>query len=182
MLQNTIQISPKASFRLRSRLKTLKFGSVEISAVNPGGLLVPLRIFSRLHPNRWFCNLQIHTAGVYEGLVSSAISSWGWHQTQIFIALCRAFPCTLPPHVLVHPSIGGTAEWPHRHPLCGEFARLWIRFSGICSVNDILGLCLTGGHIVRVCIRVQPGLVEPRLLAVSPWSSWLIHQIFILSP
>lgn len=39
----------------------------------------------------------------------------------------------------------------HRHPLCREFAWLLIRFSGICSVNDILGLCLTGGHIVRMC-------------------------------
>lgn len=39
----------------------------------------------------------------------------------------------------------------HRHPLCMEFAWLQIRFSGICSVNDILGLCLTGGHIVRMC-------------------------------
>lgn len=71
---------------------------------------------------------------------------------------------------------------PHRHPLCGEFVWLQMRFSEIRSVNDILGLCLTGGHIVRVCTCAAWFLWSHGSLAASPLSLWLINQIFILCP
>lgn len=86
-----------------------------------------------------------------------AISSLGWHQNKIFIGLLWIFTCAPPPqhpHTLpIHPSVEDRDN-SHGLPLWEEFARLQIRFSGICNVNDTLGSCVKREGMATLCACV----------------------------
>lgn len=164
--------------------RTLKFSSDHIRAVNPEGPLVPWTMLSSLHPkHRW----DLKTLGAT--LLLSARASCHKQfppqdDAKIKSLLVFAEPfheCPRHTSLTIHPFVE-QQNHHHRRPLCGESARLQMRFSGICSVNDIWGLCLTGRHIVRLWMCSAWVLWSRRALPASPLSLWLINQIFIHSP
>ena len=53
----------------------------------------------------------------------------------------------------IHPSVEDRDD-SHGLPLCEEFARLQIRFSGICIVNDTLGSCVKREGMATMCACV----------------------------
>ena len=116
-------------------------------------------------------NVQRHTVDICKGpYATSNFHPEDDTKVKSLSVFAEPLRARLLPHVPDRPPVRGTAKWPWQHPLCGAFAWLQIRFSGICSVNDILGLCLTGGHIVRMCTCAawSCGATAPSLYL--PWA------------